>query len=127
VTQTVLSIGELAHLTGLTAHTLRFYERAGVLHAVSRSDAGHRRYLPGDVQWLEFVLKLKVTGMPLAEIQRYAELRLQGDATLGARLQMLEIHRIRLQENMCELARCQIALDSKIGIYRELIAKATVF
>jgi DNA-binding transcriptional MerR regulator len=67
-----MSIGELARRSGLTTHTLRFYESAGVLRPAGRAANGHRRYRGEDVRWLEFVLRLKVTGMPLAEIRQYA-------------------------------------------------------
>lgn len=120
----VLTIGELASLSGLTAHTIRFYESAGVLRPGGRAANGHRRYLPGDVAWLEFVLRLKKAGMPLAEIKRYAELREQGDPTLQQRLAMLELHRERLAAKMSELLECASALDDKVRAYRGLIARS---
>jgi DNA-binding transcriptional MerR regulator len=123
VTSNFISIGELSRLTGLTAHTLRFYESAGVLKPVGRASNGHRRYHSNDVLWLEFVLKLKLTGMPLAEIRRYAQLREQGEMTLDSRLAMLTRHRERLVAKMTALAACADTLDEKIRIYRSMIAK----
>lgn len=119
-----ISIGELARLSGLSTHTLRFYEAAGVLKPIGRAANGHRRYQPGDVLWLEFVLKLKVTGMPLTEIKQYAQLREQGDTTMTPRMTMLKLHRQHLDAKMAELAECANALDEKINIYRRMIAKA---
>ncbi|MBI5890087.1 MAG: MerR family transcriptional regulator [Nitrosomonadales bacterium] len=124
MTNHFISIGELARLTGLSTHTLRFYEAAGVLKPIGRAANGHRRYQPNDVLWLEFVLKLKVTGMPLAEIKQYAQLRAQGEITATARMAMLQFHRQRLAAKIAELAECASALDDKIGIYRKMIAKA---
>jgi DNA-binding transcriptional MerR regulator len=124
VTDNFLSIGELSHLTGLTAHTLRFYESAGILLPIARGPNGHRRYRGEDVQWLAFVLRLKRTGMPLAEIRKYAQLRIEGDASLSTRLAMLELHRERLAAQMAELSDNAAALDGKIRTYRGLIAKA---
>ena len=118
-----ISIGELSRLTGLSTHTLRFYEKAGVLQPIARATNGHRRYHGNDVLWLEFVLKLKLTGMPLAEIEQYAHLRAKGEMTLSPRLTMLKLHRARLLEKMDELAECAHALDDKIRIYRKMIAK----
>jgi DNA-binding transcriptional MerR regulator len=124
VTTNVISIGELSRLSGLATSAIRFYEAAGLLKPVGRAANGHRRYRRDDVLWLEFVLRLKLTGMPLAEIKQYAQLRAEGEATLGPRLTMLELHRRRLVANMAELANCADVLDQKILAYRKLIAKA---
>jgi DNA-binding transcriptional MerR regulator len=125
VTNNIITIGELARLSGLTTHTLRYYESAGVLKPARRAANGHRRYNSSDILWLEFVLKLKLTGMPLAEIRQYAELRSQGETTLNARLAMLKLHRERLVTTLSELSECAAALDDKIRIYRTMIVKQT--
>jgi DNA-binding transcriptional MerR regulator len=124
VTSIVLTIGELARKSGLTTHTIRFYESTGVLKPSSRAANGHRRYQPGDVLWLEFVLKLKQAGMPLTEIKQYADLREMGDLTLQQRLAMLELHRDRLASRMSELFECSNVLDAKIRTYRKLVGSA---
>lgn len=116
------SIGELARRSGVSPHTLRYYEAAGILKPAVRSASGHRQYQDDDLRWLEFVLRLKMTGMPLADIKRYAALRDQGETTLHARLAMLEVHRQRLVARIDALGVCAGALDDKIRIYRELIA-----
>lgn len=123
VTSNFISIGELSHLSGVSPHTLRFYESEGILKPAGRGANGHRRYLNDDVLWLEFVLRLKQTGMPLAEIREYAALRAQGVVTLQTRLSMLELHRKRLATMIEELSTCAEALDSKIHIYIEMLAK----
>ena len=123
VTNNIITIGELARLSGLTTHTLRYYESAGVLKSARRAANGHRRYNSTDILWLEFVLKLKLTGMPLAEIRQYAELRSQGETTLNARLAMLKLHRQRLVTTLSELSECAAALDDKIQIYRKMIVE----
>lgn len=124
VTSNFISIGELSRLSGVSSHTLRFYEAEGILKPAGRGANGHRRYVEADVLWLEFVLRLKRTGMPLAEIRRYAALRAQGETTLQARMSMLELHRERLATTIEELWTCARALDDKIGIYRKLIAES---
>ena len=121
---TFISIGELARLTGLSTHTLRFYEAAGVLKPAERLTNGHRRYHHDDVLWLEFVLRLKATGMPLADIAQYAQLRARGEMTLSPRLAMLELHRKRLLARMTELSQCAQVLDDKIHHYRKLIVRS---
>lgn len=124
MTKHFITIGELSSLTGLSAHTLRFYEKAGVLQASSRADNGHRRYNSDDVAWLGFVLRLKQTGMPLAEIRDYGKLREDGDTTLQQRLTMLELHRQRLVIKMSELEENAHALDDKILVYQKRLRLA---
>lgn len=119
VTTQFISISELSTLSGVSNHTLRYYEKAGVLAPAMRAANGHRRYLGSDVAWLAFVLRLKATGMPLADIRWYAVLRSQGDMTLPGRLAMLELHRERLVVNIHELSQNLSALDDKIGVYRQ--------
>lgn len=120
-TITTLSIGELAQHSGVSQHTLRFYEKAEVLAPAARAANGHRRYLASDVAWLAFVLRLKATGMPLAEIRQYAVLRAQGEMTVPQRLAVLELHRERLVVNIRELSHNLAALDDKIGVYRQSV------
>lgn len=117
MTDTMLSIGDLARQSGLSTHTLRFYEASGILQPIARASNGHRRYLATDVAWLAFVLRLKATGMPLAEIQRYASLRTQGESTTDHRLAMLKLHRQRLATQIIELSESAKLLDEKIQIY----------
>ena len=119
-----LSIGEMSRLCGLSAHTLRFYEAEGILKPATRAANGHRRYRRNDVLWIEFVLRLKLTGMPLSEIRHYATLREQGEETLQARLAMLKLHRQRLVARLNELSTCADALDEKIRTYQEMIAES---
>ena len=124
VTSNAISIGELSRLSGVSPHTLCFYEAEGVLKPAGRAANGHRRYRCEDVLWLEFVLRLKVTGMPLAEIRQYAVLRAQGEKTLQPRLTMLKLHRERLVTKINELSTCAGVLDDKIRTYRKMIAKS---
>lgn len=124
VTNNAISIGELSRLSGLSSHTLRFYEAKGILKPAGRAANGHRRYHREDVLWLEFVLRLKRTGMPLADIRQYAVLRLQGEKTLQPRLTMLKLHRERLVTKLDELSTCAGVLDDKIRTYQKMIAKS---
>lgn len=117
-----LSISELAHASGLSTHTLRFYEKTGLLAPIARAANGHRRYAAHDVAWLAFVLRLKQTGMALTDIRTYAQLRARGDATLGERLNMLATHRQQLARQLDELHACAQALDDKMTVYRQMIA-----
>jgi DNA-binding transcriptional MerR regulator len=119
MTKSALSIGEISAVSGLSTHTLRYYEKLGVLKPADRTASGRRLYRADAVAWLEFVLRLKFTGMPLAEIRKYAQLRSAGDTTLRPRLTMLELHRKRLVSHLSELSENLAALDSKIKTYRK--------
>ena len=84
---TSLSIAEAAERTGLTAHTLRYYERDGLLlHSVERAPSGHRRYTDEDLRWIQMVTRLRATGMPIRDVRRYAALVRDGHGNEAERL-----------------------------------------
>jgi DNA-binding transcriptional MerR regulator len=114
-----LSISEAAEASGLTAHTLRYYERAGLLEPVSRDESGHRRYREADLQLIAFLARLRATGMPIREVRRYAELIRAGDATNEERLALLEAHRDVVLAGLEETARNLELIEWKINVYRE--------
>src|SRR6476469_5248036 len=89
---TFLTISQMAAATGLTEHTLRYYEKAGLVRSVPRAASGHRLYGANDQAWLHFLLRLKATGMPIAAMRAFADLRYAGEHTAGARRALLEAH-----------------------------------
>ena len=115
-----LSIQQFAARTGLSADTLRYYEKIGLLRHVARDASGFRVYGPRDLEWVSFVLRLKDTGMPLEDITRYADLREQGETTLAARQALLEAHAARLQARLQRDQEHLDALQAKIELYRRL-------
>lgn len=117
-------IGEFARLTGLGIHTLRFYEREGLIRPC-RDAGGRRIYTEEDLAWIEFVQRLKETGMPLREIRRYAELRAEGQGTLADRLSMLEEHGRELDVQIVRMQENRRRLDEKICWYRKQVADRT--
>ncbi|AKM01452.1 MULTISPECIES: MerR family transcriptional regulator [Burkholderia cepacia complex] len=112
-----LTIGQVAELTGMSTHTLRYYEQAGLLRAISRTAAGHRLYAPADLDWLAFVMRLKATGMPIAQMQEFAALREQGEPTFGARRRLLVTHRDAVRAHLAELQASLDAIGDKIAYY----------
>ncbi len=114
-----LSIQQFSTRTGLSAHTLRYYEKTGLLRHVARDASGFRVYGPRDLEWISFVLRLKDTGMPLSDIIRYADLREVGDSTLAARQALLETHAVHLQERLDRDREHLDALQAKIELYRK--------
>ncbi|WP_019936301.1 MerR family transcriptional regulator [Bordetella sp. FB-8] len=112
-----LTIGQVARAIGVSPHTLRYYEQAGLLRPIGRSSAGHRLYSPADLDWLQFVMRLKATGMPIASIQAFSELRAQGEATYGARCRMLAEHRDGVLSRLADLQASLVAITDKIAWY----------
>ncbi|MHC5904740.1 MerR family transcriptional regulator [Streptomyces sp. S6] len=111
------TISEVVALTGLTAHTLRWYERIGLLDHVDRSHTGQRRYCNRDLDWLDFVGKLRLTGMPVADMVRYAELAREGEGTFDERRELLESTRRDVQARISELNGTLAVLNRKIQFY----------
>ncbi|NBI71252.1 MerR family transcriptional regulator [Clostridiaceae bacterium] len=116
------SIGEFSKLTNLGIHTLRYYEHENLIMP-KRNSSNRRCYSDKDLAWIEFIKRLKDTGMPIKEIQRYAELRLQGDLTLNERMEMLTVHRESLDEQIKALQGHMAKLDDKIDFYRHEIER----
>ncbi|WP_405730974.1 MerR family transcriptional regulator [Streptomyces sp. NBC_01537] len=113
------TISEVAEVTGLTAHTLRWYERIGLMPHVDRSHTGQRRFTNRDLDWLGFVGKLRLTGMPVADMVRYAELVRLGDQTYDDRRALLEGTRTDVLRRIAELQDTLAVLDHKIDMYTE--------
>jgi DNA-binding transcriptional MerR regulator len=112
------SIAEAADATGLTADTLRYYERDGLmLRPVARSATGHRRYSDADLTWVHLLNCLRGTGMGIRDIRRYAELVRAGEGTEQARLDLLRAHRTQVLAQLAEVQEHLGAIDRKIGIY----------
>ncbi|MER5459446.1 MerR family transcriptional regulator [Streptomyces sp. NPDC002668] len=111
------TISEVVAFTGLTAHTLRWYERIGLMSNVDRSHTGQRRFTNRDLDWLAFVGKLRLTGMPVADMVRYAELVREGEHTFEARQELLERTRRDVRSRIAELQDTLAVLDHKIEFY----------
>jgi DNA-binding transcriptional MerR regulator len=112
-----LTIGQVARATGLSTHTLRYYEQAGLLRSVGRTSAGHRLYSPADLEWLQFVMRLKATGMPISGMRTFAQLRAHGDSTIDERRELLVAHRDAVLAHIAELQTNLAAIVDKIRWY----------
>lgn len=113
-----LSIDEASRRTGLTAYTLRYYERIGLLAPVGRAAGGQRRYAASDMAWIEFLLRLRTTRMPIGKMQAFARLRSAGDSTVPERRQMLEEHLTDVLAEIEAMRQSAEALQDKIAYYR---------
>ena len=119
--ETALTIAQMSAATGVSAHTLRYYERVGLIHAIARTTGNRRRYSDADIEWVRFLLRLRETGMPIAQMREYAELRGRGPASIEQRLDLLERHRENLRERIARLREHDRALARKIATYQEEI------
>lgn len=114
-----MKIGELAKRSGLSTHTIRYYERIGLLPHANRDRSSQRDYDASIFVWIEFLGHLKTTGMPIREMLRYAALRAEGDQTGAQRRELLQQHRERVRSHVAELQACLLVLDAKIGGYAD--------
>ena len=117
---TPITIAQAAEHSGLSAHTLRYYERIGLIHPVGRGHNGPRRYGRDDLEWLALLTKLRTTDMPIRQMVEYAELVREGPHTAARRRAMLESHRAAIVTRMAQLEETAAVLDGKIEIYREM-------
>jgi DNA-binding transcriptional MerR regulator len=117
-----LTVREAADKTGLTGHTLRYYERVGLIWDVARDSAGHRRYSQFQADWLILLTKLRATGLPIAGMVRYAELVRSGGGE-RERIDLLRAHRIRVQAQIAELNADLATIDRKIASYEAAISR----
>jgi DNA-binding transcriptional MerR regulator len=118
-----LTIQEVAQVTGLSAHTLRYYERVGLIHPIDREQNARRRYTAADVGWIDFLTKLRATGMSIKDMQRYAGLRRRGDETLPERLEMLKSLRDKVEAHMDELNEHLKLICHKIEVYQRIVTE----
>ena len=116
-----LTIAQVSERTGLSHDTLRYYEKAGLIERVGRSTGNQRRYQAADLAWLEFLLRLRETGMSIADMQRFAALRAAGNVSVADRLAMLRAHRAELADRIRTLRRNAAVLDHKIDHYEQLL------
>jgi DNA-binding transcriptional MerR regulator len=115
-----LAIGDFSRLTGLSADTLRYYERVGLINPIERAPGGQRRYSSDDAAWVEFLTRLRATGMSIARMRRFAELRRAGAETVRERRELLEAHRCDVETRQTLLADNLGVIAAKIEHYRTL-------
>jgi DNA-binding transcriptional MerR regulator len=112
-----LTVSEAAARFGLTAHTLRWYEQVGLVDPVPRDGAGRRRYATPDLDRIEFLTRLRTTGMPVREMLRYVRLARSGPHTAAQRRALLETHRDQVLARIAELQGDLKMINYKIDLY----------
>jgi DNA-binding transcriptional MerR regulator len=109
-------VAAVAERTGVTPHTLRYYERIGLLN-VARDGSGRRQYSEADINRVVFITRLRLTDMPIRDIQAYFRLVAQGPHTEPERLALLEGHREHVRARMAALQSALEAIEFKISVY----------
>ncbi|MFI6499071.1 MerR family transcriptional regulator [Nonomuraea typhae] len=117
----VYTPAEVVEETGFSLDTLRYYEKIGLLVDIERNAAGQRRFSQADVGWLGLIRCLRDTGMPIAEMLRFAELVRQGDHTVADRIRLLEEHDRRVEAQIANLSERQRYIHNKISYYRSVL------
>ncbi|MBQ0905221.1 MerR family transcriptional regulator [Micromonospora sp. U21] len=111
---------EAARRSGFSLDTLRYYEKIGLLADVSRTSGGQRIFTDDDLGWLVLFRCLRDTGMPIAQMCRYAQLAREGEHTADERRELLKRHAVRVEEQMRLLQRQYDHLREKIRFYEQL-------
>lgn len=117
-----IEIKEVVKQTKVKAHTLRYYENIGLIKNIRRDNSGKRIYSKKDISWIEFLKRLKNTGMKISEMQKYSELRNQGDITITERKNILMIHSKFIINEIEKLTETQKYVNEKIEIYKKMEA-----
>ena len=118
-----LHIGEVATRTGRSVHAIRWYEAQGLVPGVERDGGGRRVYTEHHVGWLEFMDRLRGTGMSVAQMRAYTALVKKGSAALGERRTLLRAHQARVLENIARWTEALSLIEAKLEFYDEWVAK----
>lgn len=122
----VYTVGEMAKLLGVTASTLRYYDKEGLLPFVERSSGGIRMFRKSDIEWLRVIECMKKAGMSIKDIRQYIELALKGDDTIELRLMMFRRQKEVLQQKMAEMQHTMAMVEYKCWYYETAKAAGTV-
>jgi len=112
-----MKIAEVSEKYGLSADTLRYYERVGLLPSVTRTESGIREFSEVDIKRVEFIKCMRSAGLPVEVLTEYIALVQQGDSTIVARKAILSEQRELLQARMREMQKTLDLLNYKIDIY----------
>jgi DNA-binding transcriptional MerR regulator len=115
------SVSQISQMSGLSASTLRFYEKEGIIPNITRNTSGRRQYSDEDLLLLELVICLKDTGMMIEEIKQYTHLIVQGNETIGQRRGILHAHKKNVEQQMMQMKKHLEQLNQKIAVYDGLV------
>ncbi len=119
------TIAQAAERCGLTPHTLRFYDKEGLLPYVERTPGGSRAFKESDFEWLHIISCLKDTGMPIKKIKEFIDFSMQGDEALAQRLEIIRNHKKDVEEQMTLLKKHMETLNYKLWYYETAVEAGT--
>jgi MerR family transcriptional regulator, aldehyde-responsive regulator len=118
-----MKIGEFSKKTGLSIHTIRYYENIGLMKKNPKDKSGHREYSEYDIEWARFISCLKATEMPLEKILNFIKLREKGDSTMSERLSIMKEQREKMEKNISLLNTHLAHIDYKIKNFENILKK----
>lgn len=113
------TINDVAQKFGLSAHTLRYYDKEGLLPFIERTSSGNRVFTDADLNWVALICCLKDTGMPIKEMKTYSQWATLGAETIDERKQMLTEHRLEVTRQIEKLQQNLKLIDEKIEFYND--------
>ena len=113
-----MNINKVSKISGISAHTLRYYEKIGIFQEIPRNTSGHRNFTENDLLWANFINRLKETEMPLDQIKEYAILRQKGESTANARMLLLQNHATALKNRISEEKQHLKKLTKRLNIIK---------
>ncbi len=122
----VYKISEVAQKLGMTAHTLRFYDKEGLLSEVERNNSGVRIFTDADIEWLLIVNCLKETGLSLKEIKQYLNWCKEGNKSLQKRLDLFKQQKVALEHQLNQIQQNMEKINYKIAYYEEAVRNGSI-
>jgi DNA-binding transcriptional MerR regulator len=116
-----MNIAKVAELTQVSPHTLRYYERTGLLEPVSKDAAGRRQYSPGDLEWIEILKVLRGTGMPISRIRELIQMASEGDSTRKKRIAFYQSYQRELEQQIQARSTAILTIEKKILKHQRLL------
>ncbi|MFF2089221.1 MerR family transcriptional regulator [Paenibacillus sp. NPDC058174] len=120
-----ISIGEAAERLGCPAHTIRYYEKEGLLPFIQRDEQGNRFFVQSDLDWIRLLTCFRATGMKVVDLKKIVDLALEGDETIPQRKAILREHQKELQKKQIELDQAFAAINYKINMYDDIERERT--
>ncbi|HEY1406103.1 MAG TPA: MerR family transcriptional regulator [Spirochaetota bacterium] len=115
-----MKIGEFSRRSGLTVHTIRYYEKIGIIKKNGKDSSGHREYHDMDIEWVKFLGCLKAVGMSIESIQYFVKLREQGDSTIAERVRLMKLQREKLEHTITEFKSHLDHINYKIAHFEKI-------
>ncbi|MGD7009329.1 MerR family transcriptional regulator [Metabacillus sp. 84] len=114
------TIKQASQKVGMSPHTIRFYEKQGLLPLLKRNDTGYRSFTNHDIEWLDFISCLRKTDIPITELKKIMDLTLEGNHTIQERKHILLTHREEMLEKQRELDLAFKKIEKKLRYFDDL-------